>query len=442
MTQITSNLYSQGFGATPSASLTNAVIFQRPPSPSDIQGPNGKYPVGQLWIDQNTESAYQLIKYESTAGLITASWISIGGGTSQLSQLSGDTGVALPIGGNINIIGGAGVVTSASSDNVTISLVGGTQAVESFIPDSGTSPVFPNASGIVSMRGQSVSGSGISSIGGTNVINFQMDSPFTGGSLSAGVGQFTFQSTVAATNQQIYSINTDNTNATSHAGFTSKSGGTSGGDSYFSCGVGATRAYGFGIATPTSGQPLQISTSAASEISPSNGTALWKMTSGGARTMPLQPSIVAYLPSTTAAVSGTDVLYILGTAPNPLTIVSQQGGMAFDGSTITVPVTGTYQFSFFISLGSLDSSANGLGIVWKVNGAGTYYGSICNPASIMKPDLFNAGFAATVTIPLVATNTVNLQIEVSGQTSAPPGTVTVIGSAAPYQTWISGYLLF
>lgn len=67
--------------------------------------------------------------------------------------------------------------------NGFVTLSGGGMAIDSFIPDAGTNPVVPNASGQVTMTG----GNGILTTGGTNQLTFDMQSPFT--------GSFTFSDT-------------------------------------------------------------------------------------------------------------------------------------------------------------------------------------------------------------------------------------------------------
>lgn len=152
-----SSLYSQGYGNTSSASFPgNAIKASRAPASSDIRGPQGFYSVGQLWVDTSSGSSFQLVNITSVAGAVAASWTSLGGGASSFSQLSGNSGTAFPSGGNINVIGGDGVVTSGSGDTLTISLTGGGQAVDSVIPQTGNSPVLPASNGSMTISAATV----------------------------------------------------------------------------------------------------------------------------------------------------------------------------------------------------------------------------------------------------------------------------------------------
>ena len=155
------NLYAQGGGTASSAQFPSSPVIQtRSPTSTDIRGSFGQYPIGQNWIDQTSGSVFELISYSASNGIISADWVVLGGGSSSLSQLSGDTGTAFPVGGNINIIGGSGVTTVASGDDVTISLTGGGEAIDSIAVDLGTSPVLPDGSGAITMTGAIVANSG------------------------------------------------------------------------------------------------------------------------------------------------------------------------------------------------------------------------------------------------------------------------------------------
>lgn len=120
---MSSNLYSQTFGTTSSNSFpANAIITERSPVNTDIQGNLGAYPVGQLWVNSLDQSSWQLVSYETALGVVTANWNLLGASASGIQTLSGNTGVANPSAGNIQILGTGGITTAASGDQVTISL--------------------------------------------------------------------------------------------------------------------------------------------------------------------------------------------------------------------------------------------------------------------------------------------------------------------------------
>ena len=79
---------------------------------------------------------------------------------------------------------GTGITLSNAdgiSGDTTIGLTGGGVGIDSFIPDAGTSPVVPTASGEVSLLGTH----GINTLGGTNSVTFGINNAITLGDLSA-----------------------------------------------------------------------------------------------------------------------------------------------------------------------------------------------------------------------------------------------------------------
>ena len=89
------------------------IQAQRPPATSDV-GP----PIGQLWVDSAADSAWILVDVSAGA----ATWIAIGGGSSAVSNLAGDAGLATPAAGIITIAGGTNMNTSAAGSTVTVNL--------------------------------------------------------------------------------------------------------------------------------------------------------------------------------------------------------------------------------------------------------------------------------------------------------------------------------
>lgn len=112
-----------------------------------------------------------------------------GGGGGNVQTLTGNSGGAVPpSGNNINILGTSGqidVVGNPGTSTLTISLAGGGAAIDSLIPNSGTSPVVPNVSGEITIVG---SGS-VTTVGSLNTLTISS----SGGGLS--------WSTIAGTTQ-------------------------------------------------------------------------------------------------------------------------------------------------------------------------------------------------------------------------------------------------
>lgn len=89
-----------------------AVIRSRAPSSSDTN-----FPLGQTWLDTSGSVYY--------AHVASGTWSALSAGSSDVDQLSGNSGVALPTGGNINILGGDNITSvggSPTADDITINL--------------------------------------------------------------------------------------------------------------------------------------------------------------------------------------------------------------------------------------------------------------------------------------------------------------------------------
>lgn len=111
--------YTQGPGST---SISLPYIVNRPPASTDVTGPNGKWRLGQTWVDTSTSTVYTLAALAASAGSITATWDETAG-AGALNNLAGDTGTASPSNGTITIAGTTNqITTAASSATVTLSL--------------------------------------------------------------------------------------------------------------------------------------------------------------------------------------------------------------------------------------------------------------------------------------------------------------------------------
>lgn len=161
------NLYGIGIGSGPNSAQ---IVEPRDPTSSDVN-----YKILQKWLNSSAGTLWSLTNLSASNGVITANWSAITGGTI-FDQATTDSGTAIPVNGNLNFLGDSGIATSATGDTVTISLTGGSSAIDSFIPDTGTSPVVPTGAGAVTMTG----GNGVLTTGGTNSLTFDMQSPFTG----------------------------------------------------------------------------------------------------------------------------------------------------------------------------------------------------------------------------------------------------------------------
>lgn len=169
------------------------------------------YVKGTLWLDTVATSAYMWPG--------SGDWISLGSGTTgAIVTLTGDSGGAIsPVSGNIDILGGAGITVTGTAGTLTIALTGGGVAFDSFVPDAGTNPVVPSATGSCTMAGTA---NQITTTGGLNSLTLSIPSAFTApGSVTVTSGF----SVLAGTSSLLGTVNIN----TSGAGVTSiGTGGT------------------------------------------------------------------------------------------------------------------------------------------------------------------------------------------------------------------------
>lgn len=163
-----------------------------------------------------------------------------------------------------------------------------------------------------------------------------------------GTGYVAHERSLNGSDVIIFIENEDTTPAAaSNARLAVQSASASAGDPYITTSIGATRSYCFGIDNSDS-DILKVNTTAAGGVGPSTGTNVWKMTSAGERTMPLQPAFLAYLASTDNNVTGNGATYTFGDTDSftALTEVFDQNGDltpgASGGAIFQAPVTGKY----------------------------------------------------------------------------------------------------
>ena len=104
------NLYVGSFGMKPEN--VEVPTFQtRNPTGTDVNWPSGK-----RWINTSNNSEYSLTSLTSIGGVLTANWTLLGGASSDVNTLSGDTGTAAPVAGNIQIKGTANQISTTGSN--------------------------------------------------------------------------------------------------------------------------------------------------------------------------------------------------------------------------------------------------------------------------------------------------------------------------------------
>lgn len=171
-------------------------------------------------------------------------------------------------------------------------------------------------------------------------------------------GNFTFTTATAGASRGLFVTNTDATGASdSSATIEVQTQAASIGDPRLRLNVNGGQDYSFGIDNSDS-DSLKIN----DDLSPSAGNNLWKMTSGGERTMPLQPAFLGYLNAADLNVTGNATQYTLGTN-TALTEVYDQNGDFNTNGTFTAPVTGKYDLKAFMEM---DNTSMGSAIVYAL----------------------------------------------------------------------------
>lgn len=165
-----------------------------------------------------------------------------------------------------------------------------------------------------------------------------------------------------------------------------------------------------------------------------NTTAVTVTDTTGRVTYPAQPAFFAYLSTTPANTTGDGTNYTVVCD----TAVTNVGSYFSTGTGVfTAPVTGLYQFSFYLILNNVGAGHTTATMTLATTAtAGTLLITTLNPYVILNVASGVVGFGGTVIVPLTATNTVTPKIVVSGSTK----TITITGGAAS-NTYFSGWLL-
>lgn len=130
------------------------VLMTRSPVSSDFL-----YPIGQTWVNTAANAYWVLVALAGT----TATWIQLSaGGGNGIDSLTGNTGGAVfgDSANNVNLVGSSGQIVVAGNpgtNTLTISLAGGSTAIDSVQVDAftgpGTNPVLPTALGLITVTG-------------------------------------------------------------------------------------------------------------------------------------------------------------------------------------------------------------------------------------------------------------------------------------------------
>ncbi len=140
------NLYTQGFGSRPE-NVEVPHYDVRAPATTDVN-----YPIGKRWVDYVNNAEYTLTSLSNSSNIPSAVWVISASGTGLVSTISGDTGTASPVAGDIKLAGTANqIATAASGKTVTLSLIGpytpATYTAHGVLIGEGTSSIVATAAG-------------------------------------------------------------------------------------------------------------------------------------------------------------------------------------------------------------------------------------------------------------------------------------------------------
>lgn len=111
--------HAYGVGAPSIRICPPPIISSRAPTTSDI-----RYPIGQNWVYQISATNASVYELGSVATGV-ATWVTLGGSSSDVNTLTGNTGgVISPTGGNINTLGTGSITIAGSGSTLTTQLTG------------------------------------------------------------------------------------------------------------------------------------------------------------------------------------------------------------------------------------------------------------------------------------------------------------------------------
>lgn len=212
------NLNTVAFGNRPE-NVEVPHLDVRAPSTNDIT----MYPIGKRWIDTVNNATYTLTSFSTSANVTLPNWVGDGGGSIELSSLTGDTGTAAPAVGNIKIAGTASeITTAASGSTITVSVPSAFIAPGSI---AATTTLTATLGNITATAGNFVS----SAAGNGLVLNSGTASGTTTATLNGRSGQITITTpSIAAGATFTFTITNSSVTASTTQVLYSLTGGTTG----------------------------------------------------------------------------------------------------------------------------------------------------------------------------------------------------------------------
>lgn len=360
-----------------SLSVIPVVTALREPTVTDTNYPLFcEWRIGKNPTSGNEGDFWKLLRFNQGQ----AGWEKISGGeTGTVLSLSDTTDVVvLPDAtGNVKLEGSAGIEVTSDpvAHKLTLSLTGGSTAIDSITPDTGV-PIVADADGNITLSGQSTSNiSGIETYAiGTNEIGLRLKSPFVGG--------FTFQSNTGGATETLLVENTVD-QAGGNALVSTRVAGSLSGDAYYQAVVEGATSWSWGV--DNSDSDSWVLCDGATLGGAAN---VMRADVSGIINFPSQPSAQAYISAPVGNVTGDGTQYVV--IFDTVTTDRQSNYNATNGQ-FTCPRAGNYLVTSNVTLGGL-AAGNTSGII-KI---------LKNGSSIVN-DEFNVGVVRT------ASNTTTMQ---------------------------------
>jgi hypothetical protein len=189
-----SNNYAVAVGSNPQHLIHLDV---RAPATTDIL-----YAVGTEWVDTVGNAVYFLTSFSNSGNTTTANWVSSGGGSTEVSTLTGDSGTATPAAGNIKIAGTANQITTAGSGStVTLSIPSAFTAPGSITATTSLTATLGN---ITAANGNVVLGTAGNKLNSTSVGSTTAAGANSFGTVALASGTATVATTAVTANSMIF----------------------------------------------------------------------------------------------------------------------------------------------------------------------------------------------------------------------------------------------
>lgn len=391
---------------TPNTQSTlKRVSENRAPTENDYRN----FREGDEWLDKSSDDWWKLADING----ITALWVKIGGTGGAVETFIPDSGTSpvVPDASNELITTGAnGITVVGGTNTLTFTTTNGELATK-FIPDTGTDPVVPDAAGEVTLAG----GTGLITTGGLNVVTFDVDgsvvtTQYDGDTGSAtptagvlniigGNGTVTSAATNNVTVEMESPFTGDFTFTQDNADETLTVQTTTSGSAILS--LDADGAGTFNLQSVRSTDLFQLVEGA---------TVAMQTTTSGANTYPSQPSFQATDNTGVTNVTGAGTLYTLVLGNE----VFDRGGDYNAGTgTFTAPITGFYLFLLRILTDEIGAGMTTGSIGLNINaGGGPHYNTL-NPVAVADGTT-QYDILASVPTELTAGDTVTADVTISG----------------------------